>query len=253
MFDVKGKCAFVTGGTSGIGLATAERLVSAGARVVIVGRRDEGAEIAERIGAHFVQADLTVAQQLSNSIEQAHQTLGAIDIVFNNAGLENTGPLIEEADAVEFERVLALNLKAAYSVIHQVAPQMRDDGSIINNASVAGLIQLPGYAQYSASKAAVISLTKSAAIELAPRRIRVNAVCPGSVWSGMLREEHPEVEIIKTFCPLERVGNPEEVAALVHFLASDDARYITGAAIPIDGGLLAGIGFPVMGKVIGEG
>jgi len=250
MFDVSGKCAFITGGTSGIGLATAERLAAAGARVVIVGRRDEGTKIADRIGGHFIRADLCLADELTSSIEQAHQTLGPLDIVFNNAGLENTGPTIEEADAVEFERVLELNLKAPYSVIHHVAPRMSDGGSIINNASVAGMLQLPGYSQYSASKAALISLTKSAAIELAPRRIRVNAVCPGSIWSDMLPEDHPEVTVAKTLCPLERIGEAAEVAALVHFLASDDARYITGTAIPVDGGISAGFGLPVMEKVL---
>lgn len=250
MFDIHEKSALITGGTSGIGLATAERLISAGARVAIVGRRKEGAEIAERIGAQFIQADLCVAEQLLDCVKKADQAVGPLDIVFSNAGIENTGPMIVESDVVEFERVLALDLKVPYSMIHHIAPLMNDGGSIINNASVAGLLQLPGYSQYSAAKAAVISLTKSAAIELAPRRIRVNAVCPGSIWSEMLPEGHPEVELVETLCPLERIGQAEEVAALVHFLASDDSRYITGVAIPIDGGITAGFGLPLLAKVM---
>jgi NAD(P)-dependent dehydrogenase (short-subunit alcohol dehydrogenase family) len=252
MFDVKGKSALITGGTAGIGLATAERLRSAGARVAIVGRRAEGAAIAKGLDATFIQADLADEAQLTHCIRQAHEALGALDIVFNNAGIENTGPTIEESNAAEFSRLLAINLTAAYSVLHHASPLISDGGSVINTSSAAGLTQMPGYSQYSASKAAIVSLTKSAALEFAPRRIRVNAICPGSIWSEMLYQGHPEVDVVKTLCPLERIGEAEEVAALVHFLASDDSRYITGAAIPIDGGILAGFSLPTFKKMFGE-
>jgi len=250
MFSVKEKTAFITGGTAGLGLATATRLVTAGAHVAIIGRREEGADIASEIGAIFIQADLTREEELTQALEQAERRLGKIDILFNNAGVENTGPTIEEADGTEFQRLFEINLKAPYNVLHYGAKYLNDGASIINTASAAGLLQMPGYSQYSALKAALISLTKTAALELAPRSIRVNAIAPGSIWSEMLPTDHPEVGIVKVLCPMERVGNPEEVAALVHFLASEDSRYISGAIINIDGGITAGFGYPLLAEVI---
>lgn len=250
MFGLDDKTAFITGGTAGIGLATAQRFGRAGARVVIVGRRSEGKEIAAQFGAHFIQADVTEEQQLLEALDGAVEEFGPIDILFNNAGIENTGPTIEESGNDEFQRLIDIDLKAPYAVLHHGASRMRDGGSIINTSSVAGMFQFPGYSQYSAVKSAIISLTKSAALELAPRNIRVNAICPGSVWSEMLPPDHPEVDIAKVTCPLERICEAEEVAALVHFLAADDCRYINGAAIPIDGGLTSGLGYPLLEKVL---
>jgi NAD(P)-dependent dehydrogenase (short-subunit alcohol dehydrogenase family) len=183
-------------------------------------------------------------------LDGAVEEFGLIDILFNNAGIENTGPTIEESGNDEFQRLIDIDLKAPCAVLHHGASRMRDGGSIINTSSVAGMFQLPGYSQYSAVKSAIISLTKSAALELAPRNIRVNAICPGSVWSEMLPPDHPEVDIVKVICPLERICEAEEVAALVHFLAADDCRYINGAAIPIDGGLTSGLGYPLLEKVL---
>lgn len=250
MFDITGKVAFITGGTAGIGLATARRLAAAGARVTICGRRESGAAIAADIGAGFQAADVTCEQQLVAALDAAVENLGPIDILFNNAGVENTGPTIEESGVGEFQSLIDIDLKAPYSLMHHAPSRMRDGGSVIITASAAGLIQLPGYSQYSAVKAALISLTKSAALELAPRNIRVNAICPGSVWSEMLPANHPEVPIVETLCPQRRIGEPEEVAALVHFLASDDCRYLNGAAIPLDGGLSAGLGYGLLEKVL---
>jgi len=249
MFNVKEKSTFITGGTSGLGLAAATRLVQAGARVIITGRREEGDVIARNIGADFVQADLTNKDELINALEQAERKIGQIDILFNNAGIENAGPTIEESDGEEFQRIFDIDLKAPYNIIHYGAKYLNDGASVINTTSVAGILQMPGYSQYSAVKAGLISLTKTAALELAPRRIRVNAIAPGSIWSEMLPEDHPEVGIVKILCPQERIGNPEEVAALVHFLSSDDSRYISGAIINIDGGLSAGFGYPLFEKI----
>ncbi|MDH4072442.1 MAG: SDR family oxidoreductase [Gammaproteobacteria bacterium] len=250
MFSLAGKVAFITGGTAGIGLAAARRLIKAGASVAIVGRRAEGERIAAEIGARFYRADVTAEETVVAALDAARRELGPIDVLFNNAGIENTGPTIEESGAEEFQRLMDVDLKAPYVVLHHAASRMRDGGSIIISSSVAGFAQLPGYSQYSAAKAALVSLAKTAALELAPRGIRVNAICPSSVWSEMLPPDHPEVGLVKILCPQARVCEPEEVAALVHFLAADDCRYLSGAAIPIDGALLAGYGYPLLSKLM---
>ncbi len=250
MFNVKDKVVFITGGTSGIGLASAGRLVQAGARVVISGRRDSGAAIADDIGATFVRLDVTDESSLVAALEQVAEKFGPLDILFNNAGAENTGPSIEESGAAEFQRQLDINLLAAYNVLHHAGPRLAEGASVINTASAAGMLNMPGYGQYSATKAALISLTKTAALELAPRGIRVNAICPGSIWTEMLPPDHPEVALVKVVSPSQRIGDAEEVAALVHFLGCDESRYISGAIVPIDGGLSAGFGYPLLGAVI---
>lgn len=252
MFSVSGKSCFITGGTSGIGLATARRLAAAGAWVTISGRRATGQAIADEIGARFVALDVTDAAALAAALQDTAAEQGALEILFNNAGTENTGPTIEEADGSEFQRLLDLNLVAAYNTLHHGAPCMADGGSIINTASVAAMTSMPGYAQYGASKSAILALTRTAALELAPRGIRVNAICPGSIWSEILPPDHTEVAAVKVLCPAERIGEADEVAALVHFLASNDSRYVSGAMIPIDGGLSAGFGYPLLQAMFGE-
>jgi len=249
MFSIEGKKAFITGGTSGIGLATAEHFVKEGCEVVVLGRRDARAAI-ERIGARFMRVDVTQEEDLVAALDQTVKDIGKLDILFNNAGIENTGPTIDEQDATELRRILEVNVVAVYNGLRHGPTRMNDGSAIINTASIAGLTHLPGYAQYASTKAAVISLTKTAALELAPRGIRVNAICPSSVWSEMLPQDHPEVGIVKTLCPLSRVGEPAEVAALAHFLASPQAAYISGQAISIDGGLTAGFGYGVLEKVM---
>lgn len=250
-FNVAGKSCFITGGTAGIGLATAKRLVAAGARVTLCGRRAEGQAIAAEFGARFVALDITDAAALAAALHETVAAQGALDILFNNAGAENSGPTIEEADGATFQRLIDINLVAAYNTLHHGAACMASGGSIINTASAAAMITMPGYAQYGASKAAIVALTRTAALELAPRGIRVNAICPGSIWSEMLPADHPEVAAVEVLCPAERIGEAAEVAALVHFLGSDDSRYVSGAAIPIDGGLSAGFGYPILQTLFG--
>jgi NAD(P)-dependent dehydrogenase (short-subunit alcohol dehydrogenase family) len=135
---------------------------------------------------------------------------------------------------------LEVNLKAVYNGLRFAPPHMNDGGSIINTASDAATYSLPGYSQYSATKAAVCSLTRVAAMELVPRGIRVNAICPGSVWSEMVESDDPEVAITESLSPMGRVGEPEEIAALCHFLAAPDCRYMTGQSIYVDGGNTVG-------------
>ncbi len=239
MFSLKDKSAFITGGTAGIGLATAKRFADAGARVVIVGRRD-GIALAAEFGGIAIQADVSKEEELESAFESAEKQIGKLDIVMNNAGIENTGPLIDDSEAKEFQRVIDINLLPVYNGLRYGPRYMNDGGAIINTSSVAALIGLPGYSQYAATKAAVKSLTENAAMELVPRNIRVNAICPGSIWSEMLPKDHPEVAIVEKLCPMGRIGEPEEVAALCHFLAASDCQYITGQSIAIDGGIDTG-------------
>jgi NAD(P)-dependent dehydrogenase (short-subunit alcohol dehydrogenase family) len=240
MFSLEGLNALITGGTAGIGLAAARRFAAAGARVVIVGRRD-AAGLAEELHGESLRADVTDEHQLRACFEEAEARIGKLDIVMNNAGIDNSGPTIAEQSADEFQRILDINLKAVYNGLRFAPPHMNDGGSIINTSSDAAKGAFPGYGQYSATKAAVCSLTRVAAMELVPRKIRVNAICPGSVWSEMLPPDHPEIAITKLMTPMGRVGEPEEIAALCHFLAAPDCGYLTGQSIYVDGGNSAGV------------
>ena len=240
MFEIAGKNAFITGGTAGIGLAIAKRFSDAGARVCILGRRD-GSTIAAELGGISIRADVGEENQLREAFESAEEQLGKLDIVVNNAGMENTGPTIQEADAEEFQRIIEVNLKAVYNGLHYGPLHMNDGGCLINISSSAATNAVPGFGQYGATKAAVNHLTKTAALELVSRKIRVNAVCPGTTWSEMVPPEHPAVAVIEKVAPMARLGEPEEVAGLCHFLASAEAAYITGQAIYVDGGLTVGL------------
>lgn len=249
MFSLKGKRTFITGGTAGIGRAVAERFKQAGAEVVIVGRRPQGEAIGKEIGAEFIRADVSDEEQVVQALARAEERLGKLDVLVNNAGVDNTGPTIEKGTSQELHRVFALNLDSVYYGLKYGPRHLNDGGSIINTASVAGIFHAPGYGPYAATKAAVISLTKTAALELAPRRIRVNAVCPGSIRTEMLPDKHPEIPIAEVLCPMGRVGVTDDVVGLYHFLAADESGYITGQVIVADGGLLAGVSYGVRSTV----
>lgn len=242
MFSLQGMTAVITGGTSGIGEAVAARFAAAGARVVIIGRRD-GINVARRTGAiAAVRADCASEAEVSRALNEARDALGEkLDVLVNNAGIENTGPTIDIATGEELNRIFAINTFAVFHGLKYGQLVLKDGGSIINTASIAAQMGIPGYSQYSASKAAVISLTRSAAVELAPRGIRVNAVCPGSVFTPMLPQDHPEVPLTTRMCPLGRVGTTDDMVGVYHFLASGESRYISGQALAVDGGMLAGV------------
>ena len=239
MFSLDGKIAIVTGGGSGIGLATARRFAAAGAKVVIANRSDASA-LAESFGAAFLAVDVAEESQVKALVAEVVRRHGRIDILVNSAGLIDDMLPITELSAEAMRRHFEVNSIGVWSTMRHAAAHMAG-GSIINVSSVAALLGVATYAAYSASKAAVVSLTQTAAVELADKGIRVNCVCPGSIDTPMLRQQaNADIEIgfIEKAAATGRIGQPEEVAALVHFLAADDCRYITGQAIMIDGGLL---------------
>lgn len=256
MFSLKDKVAVITGGASGIGKATGLRFSQAGAKVVLADIQD-GSDVAREAGGIFVKTDVSKEGQVKALMEAAVSEYGKLDIVVNNAGI-GEGNEIKDISEAELDRILGVNTKGVLWGMKHSVPHIADGGSIINTASYAGLAAFPSYGSYTASKCAVIGFTKTAALELAPRGIRVNAVCPGTIDTPINAGPMAEVELaLATHVhPLRRLGRPEEVAALFHFLASDESAFITGVAIPIDGGLSAGIGLgiiePMLGVIMGD-
>ena len=242
-YDLSGKVALVTGGSRGIGRAIASRLHGAGARVAIVGRDKARAEAAAGelgSGAIAVAADVADAAQVGSAVTEAEKSLGPIDILVNNAGLTRDGLLVRMSDA-DWDLVLDANLKGAFNTMKAVTRGMmkRRDGRVINITSVVGITGNAGQANYAASKAGLIGLTQSVARELASRNIRVNAVAPGFVDTDMTRElsEEQKKKLLEQI-PLARLGSPDDVAHAVLFLASDQASYITGQVLVVDGGMV---------------
>ncbi|MBL8705466.1 MAG: SDR family oxidoreductase [Rhodospirillales bacterium] len=236
----------VTGGTSGIGRATALAFAKEGAAVAVVGRdAARGDEVTQACGggAVFLQADLADPRSCSAVVAQAVAKHGRIDIAFNNAGFqERRAPLHEQPDDV-YDRVFDTNLRAVFLLMKAEIAAMLPHGRgvIVNNASVSGVRNPnPGLALYSASKAAAISLTRSAAMEYAPQGIRINAVSPGRVETPMmLASGIADMSAVAAGLPLRRLGTPEEVAAAVLFLASDEASFVVGQNLGVDGGFLS--------------
>ena len=254
MFD--GKVAVVTGAANGIGKVTAARRASMGASVVLVDLPGPALQAcaaalkASGAAVLSVAADVTDRHQVAAYVSAAIDTFGGIDCFFNNAGiLGPTRPIVDYPEE-DFDRVMNVNVKAAWMGVKLVAPALlrRGGGSIVNTASVAGLRGSAGLSAYSMSKHAVIGLTRAASNELAPLGVRVNAVCPGPIDTAMgqqldagFRPANPQAghDLVASRIPMARYGKSEEVAALVCFLLSDDASYISGAIYPVDGGMTA--------------
>ena len=241
--DLTGRTALVTGSTRGIGRAIAETLAGAGARVAVVGRDAGRAEEAARVIGHYVAGfacDVTDVASITALIESVEKAFGQIDILVNNAGLTRDNILFRLKDD-DWDTVLDANLRGAFVAIRAASRGMmkRRWGRIINIASVVGIIGNKGQANYAASKAGLIGLTKSVAKELASRNILINAVAPGFIDTDMTAAMTPEArETLSGQIPLERLGTPNDVAATVAFLASDFASYITGQVLVVDGGLV---------------
>jgi NAD(P)-dependent dehydrogenase (short-subunit alcohol dehydrogenase family) len=241
-FSLKDQVAVITGGTSGIGLKAAERFIACGAKVVISGRKD-GTEIAERIGAMFMQCDVSNEGSVASLMKTTQESLGNLDIVVNNAGANFGYNVLMETDINDFEKNFNINTKGVvYGIKHSV-PRMNPGGRIVNVSSVAGLQGVAYLAPYVASKWAVIGITRTAAVELGDKGIRCNVICPTSVNTPMANtpEGQPQLRMERKAVPMGRIAEPEEIAAMIHFLPSNDCGFINGQAIAVDGGFTAGM------------
>ncbi len=244
------KVALVTGGASGIGRATALVFAREGAHVVVVDvdgqRGEETVRLIEEVGARavFVRCDVSKAADVEGAVRKAVDTYGCLDCAFNNAGvvvLKSTTECTEQ----EWDQIMSVNLKGMWLCMKYEIIQMlkQGRGAIVNTSSVLGLIGTPGHAPYTASKHGVVGLTKVAALDCAPAGVRVNAVCPGAVPTPMLEPAlaDPKVkDCVVKMHPLGRMAKAEEIAEAVLWLCSDAASFVTGAILPVDGGVVVG-------------
>ncbi len=246
-FGLHGKNALVTGGTAGIGKAVAAEFASAAAAVAIVGRRTNGQAIADEIGATFIKADITDRDEVGRMFAETEERIGPLDIVVLNAGIDPGMAVIPEIDQDAFERNLDVNYRHVFWGLQSAPGHMNDGGSIIVTASTLAVTNVPATGHYAASKAAALSLARTAALELGERGIRVNTVMPGTTLSEMTPSDHWEIEVMKTMLPLGRHAIAEEdLVGLYQFLASDASRYLTGQAIACDAGMTAGFSYGLL-------
>ncbi|MDY7559780.1 SDR family oxidoreductase [Pseudomonas sp. 10B1] len=249
--NFSGQVALVTGAAAGIGRATALAFAAEGLKVVVADLDSEGAlGTVELIhAAHgealFVRCNVTQEADVKNMMEQAVSAYGRVDYAFNNAGIEIEKGRLPEGSEAEFDAIMGVNVKGVWLCMKYQLPLMmaQGGGSIVNTASVAGLGAAPKMSIYSASKHAVIGLTKSAAIEFAKKKIRVNAVCPAVIDTDMYRRAHEadpkKAEFVAVMHPVGRIGTVDEIASAVLYLCSDGASFITGHALAVDGGVTA--------------
>jgi NAD(P)-dependent dehydrogenase (short-subunit alcohol dehydrogenase family) len=248
---LSGKIAIITGAARGIGLACAKRFIAEGARVVLADIDERGATEAKHLGAdaRFVRCDVGEAKDAENLIDEACEAFGGdIDVLVNNAGIVHGADFLDLKES-DFDRVLRVNLRGAFLVGQLAARKMveqvkagKKPGAIVNMASINSAVAIANQLPYSASKGGLLQLTRAMALALAPYGIRVNAIGPGSIMTEMLSAVATDLEAKKRILsrtPLGRIGEPDEVASVAAFLASDDASYITGEIIYVDGGRLA--------------
>ena len=238
-----GKVALITGATSGIGMATARLFAERGAKVLLSGRNAEaGVALASELGGHFLAADVAAPGTAAALVDWALRCHGRIDVLVNNAGILFRGDSQDCTDA-QWDAVLAVNVTAVFRLSRAVVPVMvgQGGGAIVNVASDWGLIGAQKAIAYGTSKGAIVQLTRSMAADHARQGIRVNAVCPGDTDTPMLHilagpEREKQLRAMAEAIPLGRIGQPKDAAAAIAFLASDDASFITGAMLPVDGG-----------------
>jgi len=250
-YDFTGQVALVTGASSGMGLATAQAFAEAGAAVVLADINDQtlGAATDELTAAGHralgVTCDVANEDQAAAMVERAAATFGRLDMAFNNAGIQVPPSDAADEPAERFDRVNAINLRGVWTCMKHQLRQMRAQGSgaIVNCSSLGGLVGLPGRAAYHASKHGVIGLTKSAALEYAPRGIRINAICPGAIETPMVTDMIAKGELHVPDAvanhPIGRLGRADEIAAAVLWLCSPAASFVLGVALPVDGGYTA--------------
>jgi NAD(P)-dependent dehydrogenase (short-subunit alcohol dehydrogenase family) len=250
--SLSGKVALVTGGASGIGRATALAFAEQGIAVVVADINVEGGEHTARSirdaggKAQFVRCDVTRDAEVKALVEHSVTTYGSLDYAFNNAGIELERERLADGSESDFDAIMNVNVKGVWLCLKHELPVMvaQGGGAIVNTASVAGLVASPRMSVYGASKHAVVGLTKTAAVEYAKKKVRVNAICPGIIDTEMYRRVHdadPKTvdDIVKAFHPVGRAGTVDEVAGAVLYLCSDSATFTTGQALAVDGGGVA--------------
>ena len=245
MGKLDGKVAVVTGGTAGIGKGITRVFLEDGAKVVFCGRRAEKGEAIERelrdegFDVTFVRADMTVSADIENLLDATLKAYGHVDILVNNAGVMHQVSMMNLDMAKDYDAVMNVNLRAYFETITVIGSKIGKGGSIINIASIGGIGGAYPVATYGASKAAVISLTKSCAKEVAAAGVRVNAICPGVIFSEMMDPESEFTKMSVSMVPMGRGGQPREIGTVASFLASDEASFVTGDYIVVDGGQTA--------------
>lgn len=248
MFSLTGKKALITGGSSGIGLAVVRRFIAAGAEVIVADL--SSSQALSNSGALFVELDVSKEERVNEVFAQVAADVGKLDVLVNNAGIGLAERPLSETDMEVFHKTLQVNLNGVLFGLKYGPRHMNDGGSIVNTASLAATSTVPGYTAYSVSKAGVVKLTQQAALELAHRRIRVNAVCPGTTTTAMEPADSEESKLCRYLSAAGRPGTPEEQAAVFHFLAADDSSYVNGQAIKVDGGWLDGLNATMIDKLL---
>lgn len=250
MTSLNNKVALVTGGTSGIGRTSAIAFAAAGAKVVVAGRREEEGEetvrLIQQAGSEglFVKADVAQEADVAALVTATVNKFGSLDIAFNNAGLLGQNALLADQTESDYNRVFGVNVKGVFlSLKYEIAQMLAQGtgGAIVNTSSINGFRPLaPGFSIYNASKTAVIMLTKTAAIEYAAQKIRINAIAPGPIETEMLSQATGgNSKVFEGFVPAGRLGKPDDIANAVLWLCSDAADFITGHTLAVDGGVLA--------------
>ena len=244
LFSLEGKLALVTGGGTGLGLGITRAYVDAGARVIITGRREE--KLAEAVaelgeGVQYIQNDITELTSLPGLVKEIEAKFGVIDILVNNAGINMKKPLVEVTDE-DFNRIIQTNVNGLFSLSREVVNSMKErgGGAIINITSMASLYGITNITAYTASKTAVLGITKSMAVDLAQYGIRVNAIAPGFIDSPMLRkafdsDPNRERRVLER-TPMNKLGEASDIAYAAVYLASDAAKFVHGVNLPVDGG-----------------